>query len=170
VDLSNIGIPAALEGRSRFGSLYVAWVALSYSRDYGEPIGSVLREPWGSTAADLFDGGHDGDTIVEALPSDPKELVTEALLRALDGHEEHWFLGRLTENGLVDWAPKSPVRIYYGEQDVDVTPEQALQMQSLAAERGADVVAISVGEADHEASILLAAPLLRAWFDSLSSR
>jgi pimeloyl-ACP methyl ester carboxylesterase len=168
VDLANIGIKSALEGRSRFGSLYVAWIALTYSRDYGEPMESVLREPWSSTVAGLFDGYHDGDFIVEALPSDPTALLTDEARDAIDNGQPHWFLDRLTENGLLEWTPKAPVRIYYGEQDVDVTSDQAALMQLLAEERGADVVAVSVGQADHEASILLAAPLLRDWFDSLS--
>jgi hypothetical protein len=42
-------------------------------------------------------------------------------------------------------------------------------MERLANKRGGDVVAINVGAADHEASILLAVPLLRNWFDSLAS-
>lgn len=168
VDLATIGIPAALEGRSRFGSLYVAWIAVSYARDYGEPIESLLREPWSSTVAELFDGHHDGDSIVAALPSDPKALLTDEVRHAIENDGDHWFLDRLTENGLLDWTPETPIRIYYGDQDVDVTPDQAARMQRLAKERGADVVAVSVGDVDHETSILLAAPVLRDWFDSLS--
>jgi hypothetical protein len=37
-------------------------------------------------------------------------------------------------------------------------------------ERGAHAVAESVGDLDHEGSILAAAPKLRAWFDSLAPR
>ena len=129
----------------------------------------MLREPWSSTVAELFDGEHDGDAIVEALPKDPRALLTDEVRNAIDNGDAHWFLDRLTENGLLDWTPRSPVRLYYGEQDEDVTPDQAMLMQQLGQERGADVVAVSVGQVDHEASILLAAPLLRDWFDSLAS-
>lgn len=169
VDLAHIGLPGALSGRSRFGSLYVAWIALSYAREYDQPIGSLLVEPWSSRVAELFDGSHDGDTIVEALPPDPNDLLTDEVHDAIENDTRHWFLDRLSENELLDWTPQAPVRLYYGERDVDVTPDQALLMQSLGRQRGADVVAVSVGDVDHDGSILLAAPQLRDWFDSLSS-
>ena len=94
----------------------------------------MLREPWSSIVAELFDGNHDGDSIVKALPTDPRALLTDDVRDAIDNKRRHWFLRRLTENGLLGWTPKAPVRIYHGDQDVDVTPEQALLMQRVAQE------------------------------------
>ena len=169
-DLAGIGLPTALTGRSRFASLYLAWIATTYARVYGMPLDSVLRDPWARTAPALFDGAHDGDTIVAALPADPHDLLTPELLAAQAAGGTHWFLARLAENSLLDWTPRAPIRLYYGERDVDVSPEESIAFAAQMQERGAHAIAESVGDLDHDGSILAAAPKLRAWFDSLAPR
>jgi pimeloyl-ACP methyl ester carboxylesterase len=168
VDLAGIALPNALTGRSRFASLYLAWIAVTYARVYDMPLDTVVREPFPRTAPPLFDGAHDGAAIVTALPADPRELLTPVLLAAEESGGDHWFLTRLAENSLLDWTPKAPVRLYYGERDVDVSPEEAISFARRTSARGADVAAESVGDLDHDASILAAAPKVRAWFDSLA--
>lgn len=167
-DLSGIGFPSALAGRSRFASLYIAWIANSYARIYAMPLGSVIREPYQSRLATLFDGAHDGAAIVAALPAQPREMLTPAFLADYDAGRETWFVARLAENSLYGWKPQAPIRLYFGEADVDVSPEEARAAATHFTVAGSDVRAVSVGAVDHEGSILAAAPLLRAWFDELA--
>ncbi len=167
-DLADIGFPSALEGRSRFASLYIAWIANTYARIYGMPLESVVREPYRSQLQLLFDGAHSGDAIVAALPAQPRELLTPGFLAEYDAGRESWFVTRLAENSLLDWTPRAPIRLYYGEADVDVAPAEALVAATHFAARGADVRAISVGAVDHEGSVLAAFQQVRAWFDELA--
>lgn len=167
-DLAGIGFPSALAGRSRFASLYIAWIAISYARIYGMPLGSVIREPYERQLWVLFDGAHGGDAIVAALPAQPREMLAPAFLADYDAGRETWFLARLAENSLLDWTPRAPIRLYYGEADVDVAPEEALAAATHFAAGGGDVRAIAVGAVDHEGSVLVTVPLLRAWFDELA--
>jgi hypothetical protein len=167
-DLAGIGFPSALEGRSRFASLYIAWIANSYARIYSMPLGSVIREPYPSQLPVLFDGAHGGDAIVQALPAQPREMLTPEFLADFDAGRETWFLKRLAENSLLDWTPRAQLRLYYGEADVDVAPEEARSAATHFAAGGGDVRAIGVGAVDHEGSVLAAVPLLRAWFDELA--
>ncbi len=165
IDLAGVGFPESLAGRSRFASLYVAWIATTYARVYGEPIESVLAPPWGHRARDLFDGRHDGDTIVAALPAQPRSMLTPAVLDAVTEQKPHWFLDRLGENGLQDWVPQVPVRLYYGAGDLDVPHADMLVFAERAWAAGAPVEAIDVGPVDHDRSILEAAPRIIRWFD-----
>jgi len=167
-DLAGAGIAGALTGGSRYCSLYIAWLATTYARHYREPLGSVLVPASAEVAGSLFDGTHDGDQTVAALPRQPRELLHPDFLAAYDGNRDHWFLDRLRENGLLDWAPRSPVRVYYGSNDADVTPIQAELLQEHHRARGGDTTAVFVGDVDHDETILLAAPLLREWFDELT--
>lgn len=169
IDLAGIEFPAALEGRSRFASLYVAWIASSYARSYGMPLGSVIREPYASRLDALLDGMHAGDAIVAALPRRPRDMLTPAFLADFDAGRETWFVARLAENGLLDWTPRAPVRLYFGDDDVDVVPDDARLAAAAFTARGADVQAISVGAKDHDGSVLAAAPLVRAWFDAVAA-
>ncbi len=164
VDLANVGIASALEGKSKFGSLYIAWIAVSYARDYGLALDSVLKEPWVTIAPDLFDGEHSGDVIVSALPAVPTDMLTDEFITAVKGGYEHPFLSLMRKNELLNWSPVAPVCAYYGDHDVDVTPPQAVLLGKLASTRS-KIKIQSVGPLDHESSMIAAAPLLRNWFD-----
>jgi hypothetical protein len=167
LDLASVQFPAALAGRSRFASLYIAWIASTYARTYEMPLDSVIREPYSGQLAVLFDGAHAGDAILAALPKQPREMMAPAFLADFDAGRPSWFVARLAENGLLDWTPRAPVRLYYGDDDVDVEPEDARIAATAFASRGADVTAVSVGAYDHDGSVLAAVPALREWFDTL---
>lgn len=169
IDLADIGFPESLAGRSRFASLYVAWVATTYARVYGEPVESVLMPPWHAVARELFDEKHDADTILARLPQQPRTLLAENLRSAFADGGSHWFVDRLRENGLQDWLPTLPVRLYFGTRDVDVPHADALAFAARAEANGAPVEAIDVGPVDHDTSILDAAPHIIAWFDQRSA-
>jgi pimeloyl-ACP methyl ester carboxylesterase len=167
VDLRGLGLAGALAGGSRHCSLYVAWVATTYARTYGEPLTSVLREEWAEVATRVLDGEHDGDAVVAALPADPRAMLADSFAGAVDAGTAHWFLDRMQENSLLGWRPAAPVRIYFGEADKDVTPDQARLAESHFGGLGADVTAVSVGDLDHGGTVRAAVPLARAWFDEI---
>ncbi len=169
VDLAGLGVAGALAGQSVYCSLYLAWIATTYARAYGEPVTDVLTPEWAARTETLFDGSRDGDATVAALPSHPRDLFNPDFLGAYDAGTDHWFVRRLRENSLLDWSPRAPIRAYYGAADVDVTPPQAGLLQENFRAHGGDATAICVGDVDHDASLLPAAVLLRNWFDELAA-
>jgi hypothetical protein len=90
-------------------------------------------------------------------------------VNAYDTGKETWLLQKLAENSVYDWSPRAPIRLYYGNRDVDVYPQEARVEAERLRTRGGDVNAISVGEFDHDGSVIQAVPAIRAWFDELSS-
>lgn len=167
-DLSGLSFPRALRGEAESSSLYLAYLTDAYARAYGEPLGSVLRAPWAERVPLLFDGSHAGPHVAKALPRDPRELFRPELFDALVSERPTWLTQRLRDNDLTSFVPRAPVRLYYGRLDVDVSPDEARLHARRLAERGADARAIDVGDFDHEASVLEAAPLVRRWFDELA--
>jgi pimeloyl-ACP methyl ester carboxylesterase len=167
VDLAGAGLAGALRAQSRSCSLYLAWLATTYADHYGEPIADVLRPEWAAIAPALFDGVHDGDATVAALPADPHDLLTASFLAAYEQGRPHWFRDRLVENGVLAHAPTTPVRLYYGRADADVTPEQAIAYA--AAHPGSEVATVCVGDLDHEETLLQALMPLRGWIDALTA-
>jgi hypothetical protein len=65
--------------------------------------------------------------------------------------------------------PRSPVRFYFGSEDVEVTPEESLNAARVMSQRGADVRAINVGPLGHDPSMLSAAPLILTWLGELDA-
>ena len=162
VDLATTGIQSAFRGESKFSSLYVAWIAETYHRDYGLDLRTVLKPDWIPVVTSIFDGNTDGDTIVETLPANPREMITEEVLVAVETGNGHPFLDLLKQNEIGSLATKTPICAYYGSADVDVTPDQGEHLIERIPNAG---VVILDGD-DHEASILSAVPALRTWFDT----
>jgi pimeloyl-ACP methyl ester carboxylesterase len=167
-DLAGVSFPFALEGGSKASSLYLAYMVGAYANTYGESLASALKGAYASKVPVLFDGLHDGNAIIAALPANPREMFREEFLQAYAGGEPNWLRERLTENGLYEWSPRAPIRLYFGALDVDVSPREAdVEAKRLNA-RGGTVTAVDVGEFDHEASVLAAVPAVLAWFDQLT--
>ena len=104
-----------------------------------------------------------------ALPKNPRELFNPALLEAYDNNVPFWFLDALAENSVSDWTPAAPVRIYFGEDDLDVLPEEARRVAAAMNQRGANVEAIPMGPYAHEASALHGIPRALRWFTEITS-
>ena len=166
-NLRDISFPQALTGQTDSHVYYLAYLASAYAAVYEQPIDSLLAKPYADTVPVLFDGDHESDFISTALPENPRELFVPEFLAACDNGTAHWFLDALAENSIRDWTPKAPVKIYFGEDDVDVLPEEARSAERELRGRGADVTAVSVGPWDHNTSILRAVPLALKWFATL---
>ena len=98
---------------------------------------------------------HELDRFVSAFPADEgmRRLAVEA-----------W-----SDAGITDLTPRAPVRFYYGSQDLDVIPREALVGAEQMRARGADARAVDVGPLGHDASMLAAAPLIFAWLGELEA-
>jgi len=126
MNLAEVQLRYALEGKAKFGSLYIAWIALCYARVYDQPINDVLLAPWDDIVSSLFDGTRDGAEIVATLPTSPTSLLTEKVKAAIRLDGSHWFVDRLHDNSVVDWTVKTPLRAYYADKDVDVIPKDVI--------------------------------------------
>jgi pimeloyl-ACP methyl ester carboxylesterase len=168
--LREVSFPQALTGKTKSHALYLAYITSSYCRIYGRPFKSLLTAPYVETAPVLFDGDHTPDAILAALPADPRKLFNPEFLNAYDQGKPHWFLDALAENNVHAWVPVAPVRVYFGDEDQDVLPEEARRAEAAMRQRGADVTAISVGACNHEASALRAIPQAIRWFTELANK
>lgn len=161
-DLRNISVPAALQGGASQHALYLAYLAWGQAAYFGEPLESVLTPTQSANVARLFNGAEPKE-IVEGLPANPRDLFNEEALRALEDEGAHWLAESLAENGLTEVIPRAPVRLYYGSEDRDVLPAEAIEAERRMRAAGADARAVNVGAVGHDASMLAAAPLMFAW-------
>ena len=75
----------------------------------------------------------------------------------------------MQKNDVYSWAPQAHFRAYYGDKDIDATPENSKIFEREATRLGGHIEAISVGPVDHTGSAFGAVPMIRAWFDELSA-
>ena len=95
-------------------------------------------------------------------------MFNAEFLASFDAGETTWFSDALAQNEVYRWVPRTPVRLYYGNLDLDVSPREAVTAASDMRARGGNVEAISVGDYDHNGAIFHAFARVRAWFDELN--
>jgi len=164
LDLANVTLPWALEGHAASHSTYLAYIAHSYSRAYNQPLESLLTDEAATLVRELFDGLHVGDEIMRQLPPTPLPMFRDDWVQGYRAGESSWFRCALEENEAFDWAPRAPLRFYYGNADVDVHPNDALLGAEKIRERGGNVEVVPVGHFDHASVVYHAVPLVQEWF------
>jgi pimeloyl-ACP methyl ester carboxylesterase len=168
LDLANVTLPWALEGRAASHSTYLAYIAHSYSRAYNQPLESLFTDDATILVRELFNGLHAGDDIMRQLPPTPLAMFRDSWVQSYRAGESSWFRDALEENEAIAWAPRAPLRLYYGEADVDVPPNDALLGAQKMREQGGNVEAVPVGDFEHTSVVYHAVPLVQEWFGRVS--
>jgi hypothetical protein len=167
-DMSGAELPFALAGGTSKYSGYLEAFAVSYATHYHEPLDSLLRPQYAQSARMLLDGDHN-DAFFKQLPSDPRSLFTSEFLAAYENHQPHWFTTDMQKNDVYAWAPQAPFRAYYGDKDIDATPDNTKIFEREATRMGGHLQTVDVGPEDHLGTAYHAVPMIRAWFDALSA-
>jgi hypothetical protein len=164
-NLKEISIPYAIEYNSVF---YLGYLANSYCHIYQKPIGSVVSALYVTAVSEVFDGDHSFDQIKKRLPKTADSLYTKEILNDFRLNKSDWFTDRLAENQTFDWKPVAIFRMYYGSNDKDVSPKDAISANARMKQLGGNVQLIGLGNLDHLQSAYSGIPKTRAFFDSLS--
>ncbi len=162
-DARGVSLGVALRGGAPSHALYLAYMSRGYAAHYGRPLESVLTPDYARRVSEIFGASYTPQQIIAALPANPRALFNADFLEAFDENKPHWLLDAMARSDVSDWAPKTPVRLYYGAADIDVAPEEALHAARAMRARGADVTAVDVGPVGHDPSMLAATPLILAW-------
>lgn len=165
-DLRHVAIPYAIAQEKTF---YLAYLANAYSVLYGQPLSSLIQEDYLDVVPELFDGSADHDEIDAGLPDTMHALLTPELLEDIAADRDNWFTLALEENQTWAWVPETELRIYYGEEDGDVSPEDALGAFAYMHAEGGAVRLVNTGPLDHDGTAFASLPQAKAWFDDMTS-
>jgi hypothetical protein len=117
----------------------------------------------------MLDGCHQVDEFGPLLAGGLAGVFRADFLRDLEQDRANWFTEALDANSVDAWVPRAPMRLYNGDDDEAVTPDDAKVFRDFARARGGSVTLHSLGALGHQESSAHAyAPTLR-WFDSLTA-
>jgi hypothetical protein len=150
--------------------VYTTFLAASMTRTYQltPRLADVLAPPADAAGAALTAGEARLGQLA-ALPERPRSALQPALLAALAADAAHPFWRALGDNDVLDWAPRAPVRLYFGGADRDVPPANAATAEArMRAAGAANVAAVNVGAAlDHGSAALPATLAGKRFIDSV---
>jgi pimeloyl-ACP methyl ester carboxylesterase len=168
--LSAVEFAGLLNGSGPTNSAYLAYLAVSYIRIYGtESPSAVFAPPYVTLLPALFNGEHQLDEIAQMIPP-PRSVFRSDFLTAVSAGM-HPFVAQLRANDTVNVRPRAPVRLYYGDADIDVFPGNAEAAAAAMTAAGVQVRAVNLGaQVDHPAAFVLGVSAVRVWFDELAAR
>lgn len=166
IDLDGFAFSNVLRGESKSSSMYITYMLGSFARIYSHDLTEVFKPVYATLIPNLFNGELNSSDIARSLPRDPKLLFNEDYLQAHEQGNLGWPGRRMAENDLDAWMPKTPLRLYYGTSDVDVSHTEAVNRAKIWQQAGANVQAINVGHLDHNESAVESALRIQKWFAS----
>ncbi len=152
---------------------YLPYVIFSYQLVYGniyDTPSDFLVSPYDTVLLPMFDGQHSGGQIALAMPDVPAEIIQPDELADFIANPNHPMRLALADNDRFDWAPQSPMRLYYCSADEQVFPENSIVAYETMVQNGAtDVTLVDVGEYTHGGCAMPALIDVLFWFIDLKT-
>ncbi len=166
--LSEIARDSILTSSTFSSPTYTTFLLESYKYIYRLPdlYSQVYKSPYKESVPEIYDRQSPGNPIT--LPRPAFNYLAESFIDSvLNG--THQFNNFLEENDVVNWVPKTPVRLFYctGDEQVPYTIsiETAETMKQLGA---TDLDVIKVADnLSHSDCFYPTADLIKMWFDEL---
>ncbi len=141
-------------------------VGLNPIYSFYDNIEDILRPEYASVVPKLFDGYHDWEDILVALPITPDQLLKPEALEAYRKFNSP-FMNALALNENYRWVPRTPLRLYHGGGDREVPFENSAETYNFMKYFGANIDLINLGEkVDHREGFSLAIGQAAVWFET----
>jgi pimeloyl-ACP methyl ester carboxylesterase len=148
---------------------YLAFAFIAYDDIYGwNRLAEIFNSPYHATLPELLDGTHTFAEVNSQLPVAAADLLRPDFITAYLNGNEVVARSAFGENGLLDWQPIAPIRLFHGDADETVPYQNALSViENLASNGSTDIELITVAGADHITAGLPSVLGALDWFNSL---
>lgn len=147
----------------------IGFIIYSYSKYYDVVnLTDVFNAPYAAQIPGLFDGTKDLATINAALTSDMSVLLNQTFVNEYSSNNSNALRLAFRENSLLDWNPKSPIRLYHSMEDEIVPYAVSVNAQTvLSARSTSSVELISIPTGSHVNAAVPIVLMGMEWFYSL---
>jgi len=166
-DLSGTMLEVMLRSEPYGQPYFLPYLLMSYNHAYDlyESPSDFLKSPYDQILPPLFDGTHSSAEINAAMPNVPVQIIRSDVLQRVQEDENHKIIQRLRENDLINWNPRSPIRLYHCAADMLVPIKNS---QRAVQEFGSISMLVDPSpESGHTSCALSAIARSRAWFNSI---
>jgi len=158
------------------GPLYLPYFIYS-QMDMGliqDPLEKYFKSPYVEKIPQLFDGSKTNSEVVAELTDQIADLVTDNLRNNFQTGQDFSRLREvLAENSVTAWNTGKKLHFYHGTDDLNIPPEQSLNMYNDFIDAGADPNQVSLFELnglDHGTGLIPWGILTLNWFNALEDK
>ena len=162
---SNLTEPVSFKPRSIGAILNVTAAWQMYG--IAERLDELLVPPYDEIGVKLQRSGMTTAELLAVVPFVSGDVFQPSLIKSVLNDPDAPFSRALRANETYDWAPRTPMRMYFGTADQQVNPQNArtaiARMRNLGAE---NVDTVNLGRLTHASAQWPAFIDARKWFDS----
>jgi hypothetical protein len=162
---SNMTNPVSLKARSVNSILAVtaAWQMYGIAARLDE----LLIPPYDAIGLRIQSSGMTAAELAAAVPFVSRDVLQPSLIESILKDPDAPFSRAMRANETYDWAPRTPIRIYFATADLQVSPQNARVAIARMRELGAqNVDTVNLGPLTHGTAQWPAFIDARKWFDS----
>jgi pimeloyl-ACP methyl ester carboxylesterase len=116
---------------------YVAYFFSAYDHIYQwNRLDELFHSPYDQKVQSLFSGSYTWGEIIQQLPDSFEELIRSGFVENYLAGNEPEFVAALAENTQLNWAPKTPVNFFHGDNDREVPYFHALNAMDAFLKQG----------------------------------
>jgi hypothetical protein len=150
-------------------SIAIVYEVAAFNDIYGlsDCLCNLLKPPYDAVGQRLMTRGMTQAEANRAVPRFPRDALQADVLASVLNDPDAPLSRALRANDTYDWRPETPMRLYYGSNDLDIPPQNATIAEARMRELGApDVQAVNLGPLDHGTAQVPAVIAARQWFDT----
>jgi hypothetical protein len=172
-NLAGVMVADFLSGRPQPNPYYFAFLLAAYQDVYrlAPTLGDLLAAPYHTNLPPLLRGNSSGGQINAAMPTNgiPVQVLKPEYLTAFQANPRHPLRQALQENDLLNWTPRTPLRLYHCQADQDVPFANSTAALASFQARGVTQVELinTLPGGDHGDCVQPSLILAKGWFDSL---
>ena len=170
-DLSGVSAADFLSNRPQPNPYYFALIVAAYQSVYklAPTLADLFTPPYNTTLPPLLTGNNTGNEINAVMPSRPVNILKPQYLAAFLANTNQPFRLALRDNDLYRWKPRSPMRMYHCQGDMDVLFGNSQVALASFLQRGASQAQLidPLPTADHGGCAMPSLLGAKAWFDTL---
>ena len=129
---------------------------------------ALLKAPYDSLIAPMYNGAFSMGQINKLLPEVPKDMIKDEYIKEFLENPDFVFTKALEANNVFDWKPEAPMQICYCQSDEQVYYKNALVAHKAMKEKGAKNVRLRHAgkKYGHNKCALFSAIYTKMYFDS----
>ncbi|WP_347925755.1 lipase family protein [Pontimicrobium sp. SW4] len=128
----------------------IALLFTAYNEYYEwNKLDEIFNAPYAQKMTSLFSGNWSNQEIENQLPSSFEELMKPSFVESVLNGSATDVISAFTENTLLDWTPRSPIRFYHGDEDQIVPYHNALTAYENLTSAGGEVELITLNGKNH---------------------
>ena len=149
---------------------YLAFVIQSFNQtnDWNKPLSYFFADKYAEHLTLMLDGSYGGGQINSQLTTETASLLNSGFYENIKGNGELEFKKTLIKNSLVNWTPKTPLRLYHGTMDEIIPYQNSEQVYQKFKQAGSNVELNLISNGTHGSSFLPMIESVFPWFEELN--